>query len=63
VDNLDLQWAVALGTNAGQVDLRDIGIFIRGKGLRGFVDLVGNGLGGGGTVGQVVLDTKVGIGT
>lgn len=63
VDNLHLQGAIGLGANTGKINLGDLSVVIGGEGLGGFVDLVGDCLGGGGTVGQVVLDTKVGIGT
>lgn len=59
VDNLDLQGTVGLGTDAGGVDVADVNILVGGEGLGGLVDLVGHRLRGGGTIGQVVLDTEV----
>lgn len=63
VHDLDLEGTVALGTNGGGVDIGDVGNLVGGQGLGGGEDLVGDALGGGGTVGQVVLDTKVVFGT
>lgn len=63
VDNLHLDGTVGLGANAGSVHIGDVNNVIGGQGLGGLVDLVGDRLGGRGTVGQVVLDTEVGVGT
>ena len=62
VDDLDLERTVGLGADDGGVDIGDIDVVVGGEGLGGFVDLVGNGFRGGGTVGQVVLDTEVVVG-
>lgn len=63
VDDLNLEVAVRLGANGRQVNVGDVGDLVGLEGLGGFVDLVGDTLGGGATVGQVVLDTKVLVGT
>lgn len=63
VDNLDLDGAVALGANDGGVNIGHVNVVVGGEGLGSFIDLVGHGLGGRSTVGQVVLDAEVVIGT
>lgn len=63
VNDLNLEGAVVLDANGGGIDIGNIEVFVGSEGLRGLEDLVGNTLGGGSTVGQVVLDTKVILGT
>jgi hypothetical protein len=63
MEDLDLQVAIFLCANRAQVDIWDIGNLVRGEGLRGLIDLVGDALGCRCTVGQVVLDTEVFGGT
>lgn len=63
IDDLNLEGAVGLGADGGDVDIGDVGDLVGGEGLGGLVDLVGDGLGGGATVGKVVLDTEVVLGT
>jgi hypothetical protein len=59
VQDLDLEVAILLRANLAQVDVWDVGDLVRGEGLGGLVDLVGNALGCRCTVGEVVLDAKV----
>lgn len=59
VDDLDLERAVGLGADGGEIDVRDVGDLVRGDGLGLLEHLVGDTLGRGSTVGQVVLDSKV----
>lgn len=59
VDNLNFKGAIGLSANGVDVDVGDIGQLVRSQGLGGFVDLVRYGLGGGATVGEVVLDAEV----
>ena len=61
--DLDLQWAVGLGTNRSGVDIGDISDVVGGQRLGHVEDLVGDGLGSGSAIGQVVLDSKVGVGS
>ena len=63
VDNLDLQWAIGLASNVRDLDVRNVGILVGGQGLGGFVDLVGHGLRSRSSIGKVILDTKVIVGT
>jgi hypothetical protein len=62
VNNLNLQGTIGLGANGGGVYIGNFGDLVGGEGLGGFVDFVGDGLGSRGTIAQVVLDTKIGIG-
>lgn len=62
VNNLDLESAVGLGADSSNVDIGDGGELVGGQGLGRLKDLVRNGLGGGATVGKVVLDTEVVLG-
>lgn len=61
--DLDLKGTIVAGTNRGGVDLREVNVFVGGKGLGDLVDLVGDLLRGGRAIGEVVLDTEVGVGT
>jgi hypothetical protein len=63
VNDLNLEGTVGLGANGGGVDIGDFGNLVGGEGLGGFEDLVGDGLGSGGTIAQVVLDTEIGVGS
>jgi hypothetical protein len=63
MNNLNLEVAVGLGTDRRKVNIGNVGNLVLGEGLGGLVDLVGDALGSGGTVGKVVLDTKVLLGT
>ena len=62
VNDLDLEGAVGPGTNGGDVNVGDGSNLVRREGLGGFIDLVGDGLGGGPTISQVVLDAKIVLG-
>ena len=59
MNDLNLKIAIFLCANCAEVNIGDVGNLVRGKGLGGLEDLVGDALGGGGTVGQVVLHTKI----
>jgi hypothetical protein len=59
VQDLDLELAILLGADGAQVDIWDIGNFVRGERLGGFVNLVRDALGRWGTVREVVLDAEV----
>lgn len=59
VDDLNLDGAVGLGADGGGVNIGDVNVLVGGEGLGGFEDLVGDGFGGGGAIGKVVLDTEV----
>ena len=63
MDNLNLEVSDLLCANCAQVNIRDVGDLIGSDGLRCLVDLVGNALGCRCTVGEVVLDAKVFLGT
>jgi hypothetical protein len=63
VDNLDLERAIAARANGCGIDLGEVNVLVGCEGLGDLVDLVGDLFGGGGTVGKVVLDTKVVLGT
>ena len=62
MNDLNLKIAIFLCANCAEVNIGDVGNLVRGKGLGGLEDLVGDALGGGGTVGQVVLHTEVLLG-
>lgn len=62
VNDLNLEGTVVLGANGGGIDIRNIEVFVGSEGLGSLEDLVGNALGGGSAVGQVVLNTKVVLG-
>lgn len=63
MDDLDLEVADLLCANRAQVNIGDVGDLVRGEGLGGLVDLVGDALGSWCAVGKVVLDTEIFLGT
>lgn len=63
VYNLDLQVAVGLGADCGDVDVGDGGDFVGCEDFRGFEDLVCYGFWGGATVREVILYSKVVLGS
>lgn len=63
VDDLDLEVSVGVCANLREIDIGDICDLVGLESLRGLVDLVGDALGRGATVGQVVLDTEIFVGT
>jgi hypothetical protein len=63
VDNLDFERTIATRANGCGIDFGEVNVLVRGEGLGDLVDLVGDLFGGGGTVGKVVLDTEIVLGT
>lgn len=63
INDLNLESTISLGTNGGNVNVGDRGELVGSQSLGGLEDLVRHGLGGGATVGQVVFDTEVCLGT
>ena len=59
VDNLDLAGAVLEGADLGEVDRGQVNDLVRGDGLGLLEDLVRDAFWRRGTVGEVVLDTKI----
>lgn len=62
VDDLNLKGAVGLSAEGRNINIGDVGNLVRGQGLGSLVDLIGNGLGGRATVGEVVLDAEIVLG-
>lgn len=59
VNDFDFHRAVGLGADCCEVDIRNVGDFVRGELFGGCEDFVGNGFGSGCAIGEVVLDAKV----
>lgn len=59
VNDLNLNWPVGLLANGGEVDVWNIGDFVRGQGLGGFEDFVSDRLRSRRAVRKVVLDSKI----
>lgn len=59
VNDLDLEGAIGLGANGGDINVGNGCNLVRRERLGSLVDFVGDGLGGGATISQVVLDAKI----
>lgn len=59
VDNFDLEGTIAASADLSDINVWDLGNLVGSQSLRGFVDLVGDGLGSGGAIGKVVFDTEI----
>ena len=63
VNDFDFEGAVSLGADSGHVDVWDVGDFVFGKRFGGGEDLVGDGFWCRGSIGEIVLDAKVFVGS
>lgn len=63
MDDLNLEIANLLCANCAEVDIRNVGNLVRCDGLGCLVNFVGDAFGRRRTVGEVVFDAKVFLGT
>ena len=59
MNNFNLQRAVGLGANCGDINIRDVSDLVGGEGLGSFEDLVRDAFRRRRTVRQVIFDTEI----